>query len=88
MKGIIMAEDRMCTWMSSRHVRAVIAAVVYMIAGILLAVVFARNEIELGVAFTIIMLGPVLLYLIASGSISEFTAPGGFGASCQNCRNN
>jgi hypothetical protein len=59
-----------------KHGRALIFAVVYMAAGILLAAGFSRFGIDLGVTFAIIMLAPVLLYLIASGSISEFSGVG------------
>ncbi len=65
---------------TDKHRSALILAVAYMAAGIGLAVLFSYWGIDLGVTFGIIMLAPVLLYLIASGSISEFSGPGGFGA--------
>jgi hypothetical protein len=63
-----------------KHRRAMFIALVYMASGVLLAAAFSYLSIDLGVTFAIIMLAPVLLYLIASGSITEFSAPGGFGA--------
>jgi CBS domain-containing protein len=65
---------------AGKHLNAAILAIGYMAVGIALAVLFSKWGIDLGVTFGIIMLAPLLLYLIVSGSISEFSAPGGFGA--------
>jgi hypothetical protein len=65
---------------TDKNRRALVLSIAYMAAGILLALTFSRWGIDLGVTFGIIMFAPVLLYLIASGSISEFSGPGGFGA--------
>jgi hypothetical protein len=69
---------------SDRHQNALLLAIGYMAVGIALAALFSLWGIDLGVTFGIIMLAPVLLYLIASGSISEFSGPGGFGAKFRN----
>ena len=75
-----MAVDPINQTDAGKHRRAMIAAIAYAAAGIALAVLFKALGVDLGVTFAILMLSPVLLYLIASGSISEFSGPGGFGA--------
>lgn len=74
-------DDLIMSSLSAKEVKGLLVAILFLILGFLIIWVFKIMSISVGDAvFVSVLLIPVLVYMIVSGKLSEFKAPGGLEA--------
>lgn len=74
-------DDLMMSWLPAKEAKGLLIAILFLTLGFLIIWVFKIMSISVGDAvFVSVLLIPVLVYMIVSGKLSEFKAPGGLEA--------
>lgn len=78
---LVEGDNLMQSWWASKEAKGLLIAILFLILGLLIIWVFKIMQISPGDAvFVSMLLLPVLIYMIVSGKLSEFKAPGGLEA--------
>lgn len=80
-RALWQGDDLMMSWLPAKEAKGLLIAILFLTLGFLIIWVFKIMSISVGDAvFVSVLLIPVLVYMIVSGKLSEFKAPGGLEA--------